>query len=87
MPLRKRRAGVRQFVGGLSEAAYHFFGDGPFFDGEDFEKRTTEAERDALWRGHREGVIARWHDEHPQHGHLCAWGETLERLREVSDAD
>ena len=78
---RRRRNRFRQAVNGLSEAAYHFFGDGPIFDGEVFEKRTTEAERDDLWREHRKDIIARWHDEHPQHSDLHTWGETVEGMK------
>ena len=84
---RRRRNRVRQAVNGLPEVAYQYFGDGPFFEGEDFEKQTTEAARDALWREHRENIIARWHDEHPQHGHLCTWGETLESMKGAGIGD
>lgn len=77
MPTRKRR-GSSGTVNGLSEAAYTFFGDGPFFEGRTFEQRTTAAERAEIWKAHRGAIIDRWRDEHPQHSDLCTWGEQLE---------
>ncbi len=73
MPVRSKRA--RQSVGELTEAAYCFFAIGPFFDGDDYEKQTTEADRAATWKAHKAAIIARYRAE----GHVDqTWGEYLE---------
>jgi hypothetical protein len=73
MPIRSKRA--RQSVGELTEAAFYFFSIGPFFDGEDYELRTTEAERVAAWKVHKAAIIERYRGE----GHVDrTWGEILE---------
>jgi hypothetical protein len=72
---------------GLSEDAYMFFSSGPFFEGEDFEARTSESERKATWLKHREAIIERYHREHPEQHDRKTWGETLERLEAESDAN
>ena len=83
---RKRRARHLQAVGGLSESAYEFFGNGPFFAGEDYERETTEAERSATWKTHKAAIIARWRRENPQHHDIRTWGETLEKKEAAEDA-
>jgi len=81
---RKRRARHLQAVGGLSEPAYEFFGNGPFFAGEDYERETTEAERVATWKAHKAPIIERWRLENPANLDLGTWGEHLEG---AADAD
>ncbi len=81
MPTNRRRR-QRDLVEmeGLSEAAYTFYGYGPFFEGEDYERETTEVDRRAIWRRHREEIIQRWRRENPQYTDQRTWGETLEEL-------
>ena len=75
---RRRRTRDRMGVGELADAAYTFFGDGPFFAGEDYEQESTAEERRALWRRHRQDIVDRWYRENPQHHDLKTWGEYLE---------
>jgi hypothetical protein len=67
---RSRRDG-----GELTEAAYYFFAIGPFFDGADYEKQTTQAERKATWKAHKAAILDRYRAE----GHDdLTWGEIEE---------
>jgi hypothetical protein len=63
----------------LTEAAYLYFSSGSFFEAEDFEQRTSPAERAEIWRKHKEAIIARWRRENPhQPPDFKTWGETME---------
>jgi hypothetical protein len=84
---RRRRTRERTGAGGLSEVAFLYFGSGPFFEAEDFEEQTTEAERKAIWLRHREAIIARWHRENPAQHDRVTWGERLEAREGTSNAD
>jgi hypothetical protein len=80
MPLKINR--TKRSSNGLSEAAFMFFGYGPFFEAEDFEERTTPAERAEIWETHKEAIIARFHKECPhQPPDFKTHGETLEEVR------
>jgi hypothetical protein len=76
---RKRRPHYQQAANGLTEGAYYFFGNGPYFDGQSFEEETTPEERADIWKEHRETICARWRLENPQHHDLLTWGELLKK--------
>ena len=75
MPVKSKRARSRmRQIEGLSEAAFTFFSYGPFFDGEEYELRTTPEERERAWGKHREEIITRYRAE----GHDgWFWGQFL----------
>jgi hypothetical protein len=75
---RHRRSRNRQAVNGLSEVAYQFFGPGPYFEAEDFEKQTSALERAEIWKTYRTAIIDRWRLENPANLNLGTWGEILE---------
>ena len=78
MPTRLRAGKRSSRLGGLSEVAYRYFGDGPFFEAEGFEQQTSPAERAAIWKAHRDAIIERWRLENPANLDLGTWGEHLE---------
>lgn len=78
MPTRLRAGKRSSRLGGLSESAYVFFGDGPFFQGRVFEQQTSPEERNAIWKAHRAAIIERWRLENPANIDLGTWGEHLE---------
>lgn len=78
MPIKSKRARSRaRQIEGLPEDAYTFFTDGPFFSGEAFERRTTEATREGLWRKHREEIIRRYTVDCPPGTDPRTWGEII----------
>jgi hypothetical protein len=78
MPTRIRTGKRSSRLGGLSEVAYRYFGDGPFFEAERFEQQTSPEERGEIWRAHRAAIIERWRVENPANIDLGTWGEYLE---------